>query len=207
MGKKKNEFRRWVAVFCAALLLSGCAAMPPQNEMEARRETQAKEDLKTLEPPASINFEKPLTLEDAIKIGLCNNLELRVADFNREVANKETLVQKLRMLPGLNAEAGYERRDRLRKSDVYNWKLEKDVEDYTVSELKDGAKANLSLTWNIWTPHWPMSVRVRPKCRKPRWKNGVTGWHSSWLWILPKPIGRQPRWKTRWIMSMRLTKK
>ena len=158
MGKKKNGFRRllqrmemkrWVVMFCVALLLNGCAAMPPQNEMEARRETQAKEDLKTLEPPASINFEKPLTLEDAIKIGLCNNLELRVADFNREVANKETLVQKLRMLPGLNAEAGYERRDKLRKSDVYNWKLDKDVEDYTVSELKDGAKANLSLTWNI----------------------------------------------------------
>ena len=44
-----------------------------------------------------------------------------MAEFNREIADRETLAAKLRMLPGLNAGVGWEKRDKLKKSDGYDW--------------------------------------------------------------------------------------
>jgi outer membrane protein TolC len=123
--------------------------MPTETEIIQDRERSAREDVELSKPPVGINLEQPLTLEDAIRYGLQNNLSLRVARFNQEISNKDTLAQKLRMLPGLVVDGKYEYRDKLRKSDVYNWKLDEDQPDYTVGELRDSGKANLTLTWNV----------------------------------------------------------
>lgn len=136
-------------ILCLGLVLNSCTTAPTKREMVENREKIAKDDLQLIKPPGDIDFSKPLTLEDAIRFGLRNNLEIRIADFNREISSKDTLAERLRMLPGLNAEGRYEYRDKLRKSDVYNWKTDTDQKDYTVSELKDSGKAGLTLTWNI----------------------------------------------------------
>jgi len=160
MVKRKMEVGRDLAVpksgriilylfLCLFLMLGGCARMPSQDEIDIGREENARGDLEIIKPPQGLNFEQALTLEDCIRIALENNLELRIRDFEQQIANRETLAQKLRMLPGLTLDGTYQRRDKLRKSDVYNWETEQDQKDFTVSELKDSGKANLSLTWNV----------------------------------------------------------
>lgn len=148
----RHGVTKWMAVIFVVLLLlmlGSCTKAPSKEEMVSQREKNAKEDLELIKPPRTINFEQPLTLEQAIKFALENNLELRVKDFDRQIANRETVAQKLKMLPGLNLDASYTYRDKLRKSDVYNWLEDRDVPDYTVSELKDSGRANLSLTFNV----------------------------------------------------------
>ncbi|MDM8548746.1 TolC family protein [Desulfobacterales bacterium HSG2] len=161
MGKKKKVLIGnglqvgWIKILllaCVALILFGCASMPTSEEIVLERRTEAestiritKEDAKRISKLGT----EALTLEDCIRIGLVNNLEMRVANLEGDIANKDTLAERLRMLPGLTIDGRYEYRDKLRKSDVYNWKLDKDQKDYTVGELKDSAKANLSLTWNV----------------------------------------------------------
>ncbi|MCP4345397.1 MAG: TolC family protein [Desulfobacterales bacterium] len=88
----------------------------------------------------------PLTLEDVIEIGLTNNLELWI---HENMQNRELLARKLRMLPGLNANVKNLYQNKLRKCDVYNWKLDMNQEGYTESQLKNSSEAVLSLTWNM----------------------------------------------------------
>ncbi len=136
-------------LLCVAALIGGCARMPTESEMAYQREEHARSDLELLKPPPDVNFEQPLTLDDCIRFGLRNNLELRIAALDQEIADRETLAYKLQMLPGLDAEASYSYRDRLRKSDVYDWELDQDLPDTTVSELKDSGKASLTATWDV----------------------------------------------------------
>ncbi|MCP4345547.1 MAG: TolC family protein [Desulfobacterales bacterium] len=142
----------FLCVFCGILTLNGCYWQAPSDaELDDIRRTSAEKDVRESKPrPGLHKFdETPLTLEDCIRIGLTNNLEMRIRFLQEEVQKKETLVHRLQMLPGLNANAKYEYRDKLRKSDVYNWETDEDQRDTTVSQLKDGTEANLSLTWNV----------------------------------------------------------
>ncbi len=132
------------------LLFGGCVTVPSKEEQVKQREANAREDVKAIKPyHENINFEQPLSLEDVIRYGLEHNLDMRIAKLDQEITNRETLAERLRMLPSLRADGVYERRDKLRKSNVYNWKEDKIQEDFTVSEMKDGTKANLVLTWNV----------------------------------------------------------
>ena len=133
------------------LMLGGCTRMPTPEQLETQRETNARQDVELIKPSMEWgNFgEKPLSLEECIRYALENNLELRIAKFNAEIADEETLVEKLAMLPSLRADATWRRRDVLRKSDTYNWLIDQDEKDYTVSELKENWWANLVLTWDV----------------------------------------------------------
>jgi outer membrane protein TolC len=149
--RTSSTSRKWVLLLCVGLMLFGCSRMPTPQEMEARREENARQDVAAIKPAMEYgNFgESPLTLEDCIRYALDNNLEIRIARLNEEIADKESLVAKLQMLPSLYGDASYKRRDLLRKSDAYNWMLDQDQPDHTVSELKDNSRANLTLTWNV----------------------------------------------------------
>lgn len=145
----RSAWMKLLVLSCVMLLIGGCGKILNDAELADHREQQARNDLEVLKPPMDINFEQPLSLTDLIQIGLRNNLEVRISKLNQEISDKETLAQRLRMLPGLTADARFEYRDLLRKSDVYNWQQDEDQRDYTVSELKDSTRANLSLTWNV----------------------------------------------------------
>ncbi len=161
MGEKEIRRKRIVGrsvrrsvflLLCVVLMVAaGCTRMPTQQEMEAQREQNARQDVDAIKPSMEYgNFgERPMTLEDCIQYALANNLEMRIARLNEEIQDKESLVAKLQMLPSLKADASWQRRDVLRKSDVYNWLIDEDQEDFTVSELKENSRANLVLTWNI----------------------------------------------------------
>ncbi len=146
---RKPEGKLALLIMCVTLVFGCLGKMPSEDQIQTDRVETAKQNLEEIRPPSDIQFEHPLTLEDVIRIGLRNNLELRVRDLQREIADKETLAQKLQMLPDLTADATYSYRDKLRKSDVYNWETDTDETDTTVSELKDSFKANLTLTWNV----------------------------------------------------------
>ncbi len=148
-GVWRAAFGGFLLFGCMSMLLGGCGKVMNDAELADHREQQARTDLSLLQPPMDINFEQPLTLEDVINIGMRNNLEVRIAKLNQEIASKETLANKLQMLPGLKADAQFTYRDKLRKSDVYNWQRDEDQKDYTVSELKDSLEGNLTLTWNV----------------------------------------------------------
>ncbi|MDM8539003.1 TolC family protein, partial [Desulfobacterales bacterium HSG17] len=160
MVEKKNRFdkrvlsaglRIGVLLLCVVFILSSCARMPTPQEREDLRLKSAKEDVNLSKPHMKYGQfgEKPLTLEDAINYALDNNIEIRIAKFNEEISDKETLVEKLRMLPSLRADGSWQRRSTLRKSRVYNWETDQDLPDNTVSELKNNTRGNLVLTWNV----------------------------------------------------------
>jgi len=160
MGEKQVNGRRkfgkgfgraFALIALSLMVVSGCGRMPTPEEITQQREENARQDVDLIKPSQEYgNFgEMPLTLEDCIHYALKNNLEIRMAEFNREIASQQTLADKLSMLPSLNANASYRYRDELRKSDTYNWLIDQDVPDYTVGELKDNGWANLVLTWNI----------------------------------------------------------
>ncbi|MDM8515292.1 TolC family protein [Desulfobacterales bacterium HSG16] len=134
---------------CMIGLLCSCVHVPSKQEMEQDRVTNAQDDVEILKPGTEINFEDPLSLTQVIKIGLKYNLKLRIDRLNREIADKNTLAEKLRMLPSLKAGAGISYRDKLRRSDVYDWQDDRDLPDTTVSELKDSLNADLTLTWSV----------------------------------------------------------
>jgi outer membrane protein TolC/rubredoxin len=158
MAEKKNVgilrtgMRKSFLLVCIILLtVSGCTTMPGPQEMEKQREENARKDVELIKPAMKYgNFgESALTLEDAIRYALENNLDIRIQRLRQEIAEEETMVEKLGMLPSLKADASWRRRDVLRKSDVYNWDTDQDQKDFTVSELKENGWANLVLTWNV----------------------------------------------------------
>lgn len=144
-------WKRFVALLGLVVFVNGCTHVPTQEEMAQDREKNARTDVELIKPAMSYgNFgEKPLTLEDCINYALENNLEVRIAKLNEEIQDKQTLMEKLNMLPSLKADASWRRRDKLRKSDAYNWLTDQDEKDYTVSELKENSWANLVLTWDV----------------------------------------------------------
>ncbi len=129
-----------VLIFIAAFFL-GCAR--PKYDYRCDLRPPEKHDIELL------LGRPPLTLENAIEIGLTNNLEFRIYKIKKNMQNRELLARKLRMLPGLNANIRNLYQDKLRKCDVYNWKSDMNQEGYTESQLKNSSEAVLSLTWNI----------------------------------------------------------
>jgi len=143
------EHKGIILLLCLVLTLTSCIRAPEPVEVDVAREEHAKKTIDELKPATYIQFTKPFTLEDCIRMGLDNNLDIRIQEFNRQVADKETLAQKLKMLPKLKVGGQYEYRDKLKKSDVYDWDTDEDRRDTTVSELKEGMKADLTLTFNV----------------------------------------------------------
>lgn len=113
-------------------LLGGCSHLY-EIDFAAQRQTHLSEDL------ASLQFEKhqtlpdPMTLDDAVAIGLQNNLDMRVSEMMAAIENDNALSEKLKMLPTLEADGTYS------KSNVYN----------APDEDLSNKRATLSFAWNL----------------------------------------------------------
>ncbi|MGB0721409.1 MAG: TolC family protein [Gammaproteobacteria bacterium] len=117
--------------------------------MQGDREANARADRIALEPADTIILDHPLTLKEVIDIGLRNNLDLRIALFEREISDDDALARRLETLPDLEANAGVQGRDKYEGTDSYNFVTGNVASSNTVSEFRDKATASLQLTWNV----------------------------------------------------------
>ncbi|MBW1615864.1 MAG: TolC family protein [Deltaproteobacteria bacterium] len=143
------------------LLISACSTHYKLNLVKARSDA-IKEDKTILAKRARIKIESPLSLKEAVNIGLNNNLNLWVDKILAEAHQEKILAEKLKMLPNLNVEADITRRS---KYDISRYKYVNpatmepygdikrhengDLKDLTVSDDKQILSANLKLSWNL----------------------------------------------------------
>ncbi|MGB0712354.1 MAG: TolC family protein [Gammaproteobacteria bacterium] len=130
------------------LLLSACSTTE-KLDMQSDREANARADRIALEPSKSIVLDHPLTLKEVIDIGLRNNLDLRIALFERQISDDDALARRLEALPDLEANAGIQGRDSNEVNDSFDFNLNQVNTSSTFSEPRDKATASLQLTWNV----------------------------------------------------------
>ncbi|MDQ7074207.1 MAG: TolC family protein [Gammaproteobacteria bacterium] len=146
-----GDFMRYkrAGLLGSLLLLVSCSSVPTVEEMELERAKNVVEDLEKIRPADLLVFEQPLTLDEVLEIGLSNNLELRMADFEQQISDDVAVAAKLSMLPNLDANASSVDRTNLPASDAFNVDTGLVERQSTVAELRHTEKANLTLTWNV----------------------------------------------------------
>lgn len=138
----------FVCLALAGLVMaSGCSSL--QFDGGAQREANLAKDLEQLATLRGEALpERPLAFEEVLSIALRNNLELRVAEYELEIASRERVAAKLDMLPALRAEAGT-----LRRSDPeVKTAVGADgtaLGSSSISEPRSSRSADLTLTWNV----------------------------------------------------------
>jgi outer membrane protein TolC len=121
-------------MLASLVMLNGCTTTLYQNwDMAEQRRTNLAEDLSLLHPQSPVDVPDPLTVDTAIRIGLQNNLDMRISKVVAEITDENTVAEKLKRLPALNFNATLSQSSHSSDPDVD--KLQK--------------SGSLSLTWNI----------------------------------------------------------
>lgn len=134
------------ALILASAFSAGCSSL--DFDRSVQRETHLAQDLQALAPPAEdILPQRALAFQEVLDIALRNNLELRVTEYELDIASRESLAAKLDMLPELRAEAAATRRSEAEVKSV----LGPDglPRGSSVSEPRSNRTADLSLTWSV----------------------------------------------------------
>ena len=102
-----------LSVLCMALagllVLGGCTTA--SFDRKAEREANLGKDLQALDKTTGEALpDRPLAFQEVLEIALRNNLELKVAQYELEIASRERVAARLDMLPRLDAEAASTRR-------------------------------------------------------------------------------------------------
>lgn len=140
-----------VSTVCMALAgllaLSGCASI--DFDRNAEREGNIAKDLRVLEHSAGqVLPDRPLAFQEVLELALSNNLELKVAEHELEIASRERLASRLEMLPRLDAEAGATRRSDPEVKSVLGPDGRPSGAS-SLSEPRHSRTADLTLTWNV----------------------------------------------------------
>ncbi len=91
------------------MLLSGCTSQYQMN-LAAQRRLNLTDDLASLNSQKPVELPDPLTLDNAVRIGLENNLEIRISKIMAELADDKALSEKLKILPQLSFSGDISRR-------------------------------------------------------------------------------------------------
>ncbi len=149
-----------LAVSC--FMLSACAIDYKPN-FAKDRQAALKEDKALLSKMLDVKQNQPLTLDEAIKISINNNLELRVNRILKDAEDEKVLSEKLKMLPMLNIEGDIVRRSEYDIS-YYKYVDLDTMEPYgqikspqddgsakklTASDDKEIFSGNIKLSWNV----------------------------------------------------------
>lgn len=137
---------RGLALAGIVVFMSGCSTL--DFERSAQREAHLANDLQALAPPPEdVLPQRALTFQEVLDIALRNNLELRLTEYELDIASRESMAAKLEMLPELRVEAGAMRRSEAEVKSV----LGPDglPRGSSVSEPRSNRTADLSLTWNV----------------------------------------------------------
>lgn len=144
---RPTRFRALSIAFLVATL-SGCTSVV-SVDMQAEREANLAMDRSLIAAPVDIDLTQAISLDDVIKIGLRNNLDLRVSRFEQEIAKDTALADKLDMLPDLQANREYERDSDYRVEGSFNPTTGSFTNGSTTSQLRTSMTADLTLTWSV----------------------------------------------------------
>lgn len=146
-GSRKMLLRS-LGVVALSSTLSACVThttLDPHTD----REINLAEDRQLLEPSDRIDLSQPLSLDDVIRIGLINNLDLRVSRFEQEIARDSSFADKLELLPNLNLNQDYNKDDEFLREGSFNPDTSDLTAPSTVSTMANVKTRSLELTWNV----------------------------------------------------------
>lgn len=140
-----------LSVLCMALAgllaLGGCSTA--SFDRKAEREANLGKELRALDKATGqVLPDRPLAFEEVLEIALRNNLELKVAEYELEIASRERVAARLDMLPRLDAEAAATRRSEPEVKAVLGPDGQPSGAS-SVSEPRHSRTADLTLTWNV----------------------------------------------------------
>lgn len=140
-----------LSVLCMALagllVLGGCTTA--SFDRKAEREANLGKDLQALDKTTGEALpDRPLAFQEVLEIALRNNLELKVAQYELEIASRERVAARLDMLPRLDAEAASTRRSEPEVKAVLG-PDGRPSGSSSVSEPRHSRTADLTLTWNV----------------------------------------------------------
>ena len=98
---------RAIVLLCALALVSGCGTFDPG---EARRE-QTESFTETLRERHAALPDRPLSLEDCVRVAVSNNYAVRLADLDKELAGLGKTAAFSAFVPRVAASVGYTDRD------------------------------------------------------------------------------------------------
>lgn len=147
--------RRMAAILIFSLtfpMISGCASLF-EVDLAGQRQHNLAEDIEFLRPRKTMTFAAPLSVQDAIRVGLDNNLELRVSQLMEDIADDEKFSRKLQMLPALEIDAYMYSRSDFQTRKYLNTETGEVVSpsgsSTAVNQDKTSKVLNLTLSWNI----------------------------------------------------------
>lgn len=130
-----------------AILAAGCTVKPvPLTQIEVT--TQISTDLNEINKDKQ-PLKGPLTLDEAIRRTLAQNLEYRLKLMEEALSLKQIETVSYEMLPKLAASAGYTERDKENASTSISLLTGRQSLEPSFSQEKGIYTADLSVTWNI----------------------------------------------------------
>ena len=106
-------------------------------------------DLSRIQPESPILIDGPMTLAEAVRIGMVNNLDLRISRIMAEISDDRALAEKLRMLPSLDLNGEISRNSEYMRREYKDLVTGETSLGRSVSEEKTKKTVSLSLTWNV----------------------------------------------------------
>ena len=145
---------KWLVVTGAILVwgitICGCTSLFEYKvDLAAQRQKNLETDLAFFKPEKENLLTEPLTLDGAIRLGLENNLDIRVSRIMTEIADDTRVAEKLKMLPQLNTEGDVSWRSKFLRKRYIDPDTGEETISSSVSQDKTQKTLSLSVSWNI----------------------------------------------------------
>lgn len=150
--KSQMRVKVFVGAVFTSLFLAGCSVAPkpllPKDIKKA-----VKKDLQTINDNAPV-ITKPITLDEAMKMAIENNLNSKVKIMESALMQKEIKSMYYDMLPSLTAKAGYSSRNKYAASASTSFSDGTpdpltDDPNYSISRNKEKIDADVTFSWNV----------------------------------------------------------
>jgi len=140
-----------IGLISALLILAfsiGCTNQFKLDLTKQRRDNLA-EDLKMIQAQEKMKFPDPLTLDEVVRVGLENNLEMRISRIMAEIEKDSALAEKLNLLPDLSFSGNLAYRSNYAISEYEDVYTGKKVLGSSTNTEKATRLMDIRLSWNI----------------------------------------------------------
>lgn len=138
---------KWIS-FGLLIGLSACTRYT-SVDLDHNRQKHLAKDLEILNTDLTRKLSGPLTVSQAIEMGLKNNIELRLARFEELITSKQAMSERLKMLPELNARYDETQTSKLRVSSSENFFTGVQQNADSFGQNKKNRTKSIIATWNI----------------------------------------------------------